>query len=207
MAKVQNTEKKRRRNRDATQRELLEAAIRVFAAEGYDSATTRAIAQEAGVAEGLIQRYFEGKQGLLIAFMRQFALDEKQSCTNLPPKADSFRDELKSLTADAIERAKKDKEKMKVAIPRAIIDRNVGKELARFVKSVHAPAIRTRLKQHQDGGTLLESADLEALSYGLVLLMFGVAFFGQVVIKFNPEMLSRIVDSLANSISGGSSAE
>ena len=70
--------------------------------------------------------------------------------------------------------------------------------------STQAPAYRARLKQHQDGGTLPESADIEALSYALVLLMIGVAFFGQVVIKFDTGTLSRIVDSLANSLYDGS---
>lgn len=82
-------EKKRKRDRDTTQQKLLDAAVQVFASYGYDGATTKAIAEKAGVAEALIQRYFEGKEGLLIALMKDFADSEVESCNNLPPKAES----------------------------------------------------------------------------------------------------------------------
>src|SRR3546814_6908183 len=54
---------KRRRDKAATKQALLAAAGEVFAERGYDAATTREVAQQAGVNEKLIQRYFGGKEG------------------------------------------------------------------------------------------------------------------------------------------------
>lgn len=45
-------------------KQILKCAIRVFAQKGYHGATTKAISQEAGVAEALLYRYFGNKQGL-----------------------------------------------------------------------------------------------------------------------------------------------
>ncbi|MGQ9730565.1 MAG: TetR/AcrR family transcriptional regulator [Candidatus Zipacnadales bacterium] len=50
---------------------IMEAAIRVFAAHGFDGGTIRQIATEAGVSEGLIYRYFESKEALLDAVIRE----------------------------------------------------------------------------------------------------------------------------------------
>lgn len=51
-------------------RQILIAAIRVFARGGFHGATTKEIAAEAGVAEALIYRYFESKQALFVEAMR-----------------------------------------------------------------------------------------------------------------------------------------
>ncbi|NNL64825.1 MAG: TetR/AcrR family transcriptional regulator [Myxococcales bacterium] len=47
-----------------TRERILAAALDAFSERGFDGATTRDIAQRAGVNLGLIQYYFEGKQNL-----------------------------------------------------------------------------------------------------------------------------------------------
>jgi len=47
------------------EREILEAAIRVFEKKGFNGATTKEIAREAGVAEGTIFVYFPSKKDIL----------------------------------------------------------------------------------------------------------------------------------------------
>ena len=47
-----------------TRRRILETALALFAAEGFDSASTRAIAEQAGVNLPAIQYYFGSKEGL-----------------------------------------------------------------------------------------------------------------------------------------------
>ena len=55
----------------ASRREsIIEAARKVFAERGFDAGTTRQIAAEAGVAEGLIYHYFDSKEALLDAVVR-----------------------------------------------------------------------------------------------------------------------------------------
>jgi len=63
------TEKKdthRERLTSRRQQEILNAAVKVFAKKGFNGATTREIAKEAGVAEGTIFRYFKTKKDLLL---------------------------------------------------------------------------------------------------------------------------------------------
>jgi AcrR family transcriptional regulator len=57
-----------RRQRRAEERraQILQAAMRVFEAKGYERATTKEIAAEADVSEGVLYYYFESKRDLLI---------------------------------------------------------------------------------------------------------------------------------------------
>ncbi|WP_016699472.1 TetR family transcriptional regulator [Actinoalloteichus spitiensis] len=54
----------RRRNRSATRQRLLAAARHRFAKEGYEAASVRDIAADAGVDAALVFRYFGSKKGL-----------------------------------------------------------------------------------------------------------------------------------------------
>jgi AcrR family transcriptional regulator len=52
-----------------TRGEIVEASKRVFAAKGYDGASLRAVAREAGVDPALVHHYFDGKASLFVAAM------------------------------------------------------------------------------------------------------------------------------------------
>jgi AcrR family transcriptional regulator len=52
-------------------RELVDAAVRVFAREGFHSARVGDIAEEAGVAHGLLYHYFRSKEEVLETIFRE----------------------------------------------------------------------------------------------------------------------------------------
>ncbi len=60
-------EKGRRPGKRDTRTEIIEAARRVFGQVGYDRASLRAIASEAGVDPALIHHYFDGGKPILFA--------------------------------------------------------------------------------------------------------------------------------------------
>jgi AcrR family transcriptional regulator len=54
-----------------TRTRILDAAQRLFAAQGFDGTTTRDLAQAAGVAEGTLFRHFANKKAILIEVATQ----------------------------------------------------------------------------------------------------------------------------------------
>jgi len=52
---------------DDKPRRILDAAVRVFAAQGYDASRVGDIAREAGVAYGLVYHYYDSKEAVLEA--------------------------------------------------------------------------------------------------------------------------------------------
>ena len=58
-------------SREQRRRAILDSAVRVFAEHGFFAARIRDIAAGAGVAEGTIYLYFEGKDDLLLTAFRE----------------------------------------------------------------------------------------------------------------------------------------
>ena len=61
----------RRNGQEEKRRLLLDAAVRVFARKGYHAARVGDIAEEAGVAYGLLYHYFASKEELLRSVFRE----------------------------------------------------------------------------------------------------------------------------------------
>lgn len=77
--------------------------MKIFAARGFSAATIRAIAREAGVAEGTIYLYFPSKRDILLAIFRSLVLESMEDLLARPDRGD---DEafLRELVADRIRR-------------------------------------------------------------------------------------------------------
>jgi AcrR family transcriptional regulator len=58
----------------ASRRALLDAAIALFHARGFDATTLREIGEHAGVDAALVARYFGGKDGLYLATLQEQAV-------------------------------------------------------------------------------------------------------------------------------------
>jgi AcrR family transcriptional regulator len=56
---------------EATRQRILAAALRVFRERGFDAATMRQVAAEAGVAVGAAYYYFDSKDAIVMAFYQQ----------------------------------------------------------------------------------------------------------------------------------------
>ncbi|MEQ3746620.1 MAG: helix-turn-helix domain-containing protein, partial [Henriciella sp.] len=67
---MQATESKRPRARNARPK-IERAALKLFVSEGVDAATTREIADEAGVSEGALYRHYKGKDELALALFME----------------------------------------------------------------------------------------------------------------------------------------
>ncbi len=65
--------------RASTRARLLDAALVLFARDGYARSSVRAIAAQAGVATGLLYSHFEGKEALLRAIFEESMADVAQS--------------------------------------------------------------------------------------------------------------------------------
>jgi AcrR family transcriptional regulator len=77
-----------------TREQIIQAAYKVLAEQGYDAATIKAIAHEAGVAPGLVHYYFTNKDELLIEVLNdisaRFTESMRQISKSLP--ADQVRE-------------------------------------------------------------------------------------------------------------------
>ena len=65
--------------REESRDRILAAALELFAHHGFAATSVRMIAERAGVAQGLLYNYFEGKDALLRAIFEQSMADVQES--------------------------------------------------------------------------------------------------------------------------------
>lgn len=192
----------RRRSREATAAALLEAAKFTFAERGFDAATTREIAARAGVNEQLIQRYFNGKNGLLLAVVEHYGHAEGQGCA-LPPPGDSLEDDLAAILEKQIAHAWVCRDFTRVVLNRALVDPAIAAEMGRTLSDSRIPCILKRLESFRARGMIDSTADLPALAAGLATLSFGMGFLDQVVFDEDPGRLRQVAAALARTLAAG----
>ena len=78
----------RQRLAAARREQILETALKLFAERGFDATSTRQIAREAGIAEGLIFHYFPTKASLLTAILEDRLEGRRAFRTRLRPLLD-----------------------------------------------------------------------------------------------------------------------
>jgi len=186
----------RRRDKEATKQALLAAALQVFALRGYDAATTREVAQAAGVNEQLIQRYFGGKEGLLLAVIERFGEEERRSCA-MPPPCASIEAEVQGFLEFHLEHACEIADITKVALHRSLCDPKVAREIGRQFAETRVPLLCRRLEALRARGLIDQGADLEAAATALSSLSFGLAFVDQLVFGADCERLRRVTRHVA----------
>jgi len=169
------------KNRAAREEALILAAGRLFALRGYESATTREIAIEAGCAEGLIHRYFAGKAGLLLALIQQRVSREVDDMSKHLRPRPTLAEEVLQLVAYEIDRTWEEREFYKVIIPRAIVDPSIGHMLRQHGLGRRAHAVVERLK-NVPGRADLNPTELETLAHFIGVLGFVFGFFRPAVL-------------------------
>ena len=82
---------------DETRTRILEAALRVFRERGFEKATMREIATEAGVAVGAAYYYFDSKDALVMAFYERAQGEMHAEIEAALDNAKSLEDRLRAI--------------------------------------------------------------------------------------------------------------
>ena len=77
--------------------QILEAAVKVFARQGFYQSTVAQIAKEAGVADGTIYLYFKNKDDILVQFFNYRTKQVFESFREEVDRADTSLDKLRRL--------------------------------------------------------------------------------------------------------------
>lgn len=98
----------RSKSNDKYQR-IIDAAVKVFAGQGYFQSTVSMIAKEAGVADGTIYLYFKNKEDILVQIFDYKAKQVFERFRTEVEKAGNAIDKLKSLVRIHLEEFQRDR--------------------------------------------------------------------------------------------------
>jgi AcrR family transcriptional regulator len=198
----------KKRDRKATEEAILSAASKLFAEKGYESTRTLDIAKEARANEALIGRYFGGKEGLLVALMKERAamkhVKDIESCAALDrfPSADdakNLKDAILTFFKNG-NRALGIKEQFaRIACSRAMVDPEMADVIRTHIIDENLPQMVAQLKTHfQD--KKVKKADLEALAFLLMSVNFNLNFMARKIHKIENERIDDAFAMLAATI-------
>ncbi len=96
--------------------QILAAAVRVFARKGYHSSRVGDIAEEAGVAHGLMYHYFESKEALLERVFRETWSELLEAMRAVERSQEPAREQLRQVAAILLRSWRRDPDLVRVLV-------------------------------------------------------------------------------------------
>jgi AcrR family transcriptional regulator len=160
---------------------ILAAAERCFIGQGYDRATMREIAREAGVSTGAIYTYFATKAAILAAICNEQAarqqVEIRAALATMPPGGDRFAAAFRAafeplLSLPEAEARRRERADLLLWFE-AMRDEEVGGTIRRIFGSWRATVLEL-LREERAAGRLRADLDLDALAAVLEALPLGL---------------------------------
>ena len=156
---------------------LIKAATSLFAERGYEATTTRAIGERVGCSEALIQNYFGGKEGLLLAVMRSSREWEeyrtffrRSLCISMEQEA---TEHLNYVVKGLAERTPH----LRILVSRALVDPAFQTRFGELtLRSPIVAEITARFERYQQAGMLSDAAPIGSAAELLVDMGFQLGF-------------------------------
>lgn len=111
---------------------ILEAAIQVFAEQGFFHSTVSQIAKEAGVADGTIYLYFKNKDDILLQFFNYKTKQVFNQFREAVDQADNAKDKLRNLIRCHLKEFQRDRNMAIVFQAEA----RQGRHIERYIKDL-----------------------------------------------------------------------
>jgi AcrR family transcriptional regulator len=106
--------------------QILDGAAAVFAEKGFHRATTREIAQAAGVSEGTIYNYFDSKEDLLIGIMSRLVELEQLGEELLEALRGDAREFFVTMFDLRMDRIEEGQEMLQALLPEMMVNPGLG---------------------------------------------------------------------------------
>ena len=123
----------------ARREQIVGAATRVFAEKGFRRATTREVARAAGISEGTIYNYFEGKDALLMAILDGLNETERRAADFEEGMATDFRGFLKQYMRRRMSLIWENQEVFRVVLSEMLVNAELRE---RYLRHVVDPTMR-----------------------------------------------------------------
>jgi len=163
---------------------LLDAAVRVFARKGYHAARVGDIAEEAGVAYGLLYHYFDSKDDVLRSVFRETWRALIETIRSVEESADSPREQLRKVAEILLRSWRREPDLVRVLVLEVTRSQHLAEEMDEIVASF--AAIQEIVERGQADGSIRPDLDARLASY---------VFYGAIDELLTGWVLGRLPDS------------
>jgi TetR/AcrR family transcriptional regulator, fatty acid metabolism regulator protein len=163
---------------------LLMAAVRVFARKGYHASRVGDIAEEAGVAYGLLYHYFQSKEDVLLTVFRETWRALIATIQSVEEHGDPPREQLRKVAEILLRSWRRDPDLVRVLVLEVTRSPHLPGEMDEIVASF--AAIQEIIERGQADGSIRPDLDARLASY---------VFYGAVENLLTGWVLGRLPDS------------
>jgi len=150
-------------------RVLLEAAVHVFARRGYHAARVGDIAEEAGVAHGLLYHYFSSKEEVLETIFRETWSDLLAAVRDVEESGEPAREQIRQVAAILLRSWRRDPDLVRVLVREVTRSPELGRRVGEIGEAF--AAIERIVRRGQDARELRDDLDprlASAILYGAI---------------------------------------
>ncbi|MGD8740296.1 MAG: TetR/AcrR family transcriptional regulator [Desulfobacterales bacterium] len=134
--------------------QILEAAVRVFASQGFHQSTVAQIAKEAGVADGTIYLYFKNKDDILVQFFSFRAKQVFESFREEVDRAETSSDKLRNLVRRHLAEFQRDRDGAVVYQVETHQNSRLAEAQIKEMSKMYRDLISEIIEQGQQEGTI-----------------------------------------------------
>jgi TetR/AcrR family fatty acid metabolism transcriptional regulator len=134
--------------------QILEAAVRVFARQGFYQSTIAQIAKEAGVADGTIYLYFKNKDDILVQFFSYRTKQVFESFREEVDRAETSADKLRNLVRRHLAEFQRDRDGAVVYQVETHQSSRLAENQIREMSQMYRDLISEIVEQGQQEGTI-----------------------------------------------------
>jgi AcrR family transcriptional regulator len=158
-----NTLTDRSGGQEDKRRLILDAAVRVFARKGYHTSRVGDIAEEAGVAHGLLYHYFRSKEELLETIFRETWRDVLDAVRTVQETDETARDRLAGIAKILLRAWRRDPDLVRVLVREV----TRGSHLQRRIDEIDQAfaGLEQIIAQGQEDGEFRADVDPRMVSY------------------------------------------
>lgn len=184
---------------EGRRRQILEAALHVFAAKGYATATIHDVARAARVAEGTIYNYFRSKDDLLVHIPRHIVggvFDNLAAGLARVQTADDAERVLQTLGREAIRRIRTNIRFVKVMLSAAPhLNTAARREYMRLLPMAAAEPLEAHLRDGMRTGLYRSNLNPSVAARALPMLMIASVMVNEVLggVRMRPEAYETMV--------------
>ena len=134
--------------------QILEAAVKVFARQGFHQSTVAQIAKEAGVADGTIYLYFKNKDDILVQFFNFRAKQVFESFREEVDRAETSSDKLRNLVRRHLAEFQRDRDGAVVYQVETHQNSRLAEAQIKEMSKMYRDLISEIIEQGQQEGTI-----------------------------------------------------
>jgi AcrR family transcriptional regulator len=183
-------------------RQILDAAVRVFARKGYHGARVSDVAREAGVAYGLVYHYYGSKEALLDAIFRETWGAMLATIKSVEALDEPAAERVRKVSEIVLRTWKRDPDLVRVLVREVTRSSTVQLETAEI--GLAMAALQRIVEQGQHAGAFDEAIDARlaaAIWYGALEEILTGWAFGQ--LADGDEDVARAERAVVSIVAGG----